>query len=54
MKAKNRTTHRHQTHREDLLPYEVGSHLFAMIKRNLLARRKPAPRPSSCQLTFAF
>jgi hypothetical protein len=54
MKAKNRTTHRHRTHREDLLPHEVGAHLFALIKRNLLARRETTPRPSSRQLTFAF
>jgi hypothetical protein len=54
MKAKNRITHRHTTRREDPLPHEVGAHLFALIKRNLLARRQPTARQSKSQLTFAF
>ncbi|MFZ9932237.1 MAG: hypothetical protein ACO3J2_03590 [Chthoniobacterales bacterium] len=54
MKAKNRITHRRSTRREDPLPHEVGTHLFALIKRNLLARRQPAGTPSPSQLTFAF
>jgi hypothetical protein len=54
MKAKNRITHRHTTRREDPLPHEVGAHLFALIKRNLLSRRQPTARPSTSQLTFAL
>jgi hypothetical protein len=41
---------------EEPLPHELGTHLFALIKRNLLARRERRPsvaRPAS-QLTFAF
>ena len=54
MKAKNRITHRHSVRREELLPHEVGTHLFALIKRNLLARRQPSAPSSQSQLTFAF
>lgn len=54
MKAKNRITRRQSIRREEPLPHEVGAHLFAMIKRNLLARRQPAARPSPSQLVFAF
>ena len=57
MKAK---THPRPTYynrrQEEPLPHELGTHLFAMIKRNLLARRHPRPsmtQPPS-QLTFAF
>ena len=56
MKAK---THpqppRSSTRREDPLPHELGVHLFALIKRNLLSRReqRPVAAPAS-QLTFAF
>jgi hypothetical protein len=41
---------------EEPLPHELGTHLFALIKRNLLARRERRPsvaQPAS-QLTFAF
>lgn len=58
MKAKNRS--RRSTinsparpHREEPLPHELGPHLFAMIRRNILARSAPAPQPQT-QLTFAF
>ena len=54
MKAKNRITHRHSIRRDEPLPHEVGAHLFAVIKRNLLARRQPIATPSPSQLTFAF
>ena len=54
MKAKNRITHRYTSRREDPLPHEIGAHLFALIKRNLLARRQPTATPSASQLTFAF
>jgi hypothetical protein len=54
MKAKNRITHRQNLRREDPLPHEVGAHLFALIKRNLLARRQTTAAPSPNQLTFAF
>tara|TARA_B110000285_G_scaffold29369_1_gene29660 strand:+ start:347 stop:520 length:174 start_codon:yes stop_codon:yes gene_type:complete len=57
MKAKNiyrplRTTRRHRT--EDPLPHEVGTHLFAIIRRNLIARREHAKTKAVSQLTFAF
>jgi len=31
----------------------LGTHLFALIRRNLLARQKPAPTPAR-QMTLAF
>jgi hypothetical protein len=57
MKAKNhpnptRSIRRH----EEPLPHELGTHLFALIKRNLLARREQRSslaQPAN-QLTFAF
>jgi len=54
MKAKNRLSRRDHREHEEPLPHEVGAHLFALIKRNLLSRhaKPPAPRPN--QLTFAF
>jgi len=55
MKAKNhpRSIRRHR--QEAPLPHELGTHLFAMIKRNLLARRRPSSTPTpASQLTFAF
>jgi hypothetical protein len=59
MKAKNHTRSLHRHHRrrhEEPLPHELGTHLFALIKRNLLARRQ---RPletvqTPSQLDFAF
>jgi hypothetical protein len=55
MKDKNQPVSRRRRD-EEPLPHELGAHLFALIKRNLLARRaahpRTAPRPS--QLTFAF
>lgn len=54
MKAKKHLHHVHRHRRdEEPLPPELGTHLFALIKRNLLARAKPAPNAPS-QLTFAF
>jgi len=54
MKAKNRINHRHTIQREEPLPHEIGAHLFALIKRNLVARRERRATPSPSQLTFAF
>jgi len=54
MKAKNRLNQRHINRREDPLPHEVGAHLFALIKRNLLARHGKTTTPAPSQLTFAF
>lgn len=56
MKAK---THpqpaRRPNQHEELLPHELGVHLFALIKRNLLARReRKAAAGTASQLTFAF
>ena len=57
MKAKTHPSPGHNSRRrEEPLPHELGTHLFALIKRNLLARRQPRPsitQPPS-QLTFAF
>lgn len=57
MKAKNHhsttPSTRRAPRREEPLPHELGTHLFALIKRNLLARRQPAA-PAPSQLTFAF
>lgn len=44
-----RATRRH----EEILPHELGTHLFAMIRRNLVARRETARVPVT-QMTFAF
>ena len=54
MKAKKHPDHltRHRRH-EEPLPHELGTHLFALIKRNLLNRTRPVPATAS-QLTFAF
>lgn len=57
MKAKNytHTTLRISNRRGEgePLPFELGTHLFAIIRRNLLAGKKPAPTPD-VQLTFAL
>jgi len=56
MKAKTHThPPRGNVRREDPLPHELGVHLFALIKRNLLSRReqRPIAAPAN-QLTFAF
>jgi len=56
MKAKTHPqTNRRRLRANENLPHELGAHLFAMIKRNLLSRRegRPAAVPAS-QLTFAF
>ena len=56
MKAKTHPqTTRKTPHRDEPLPHELGVHLFALIKRNLLARRERSPSPAAAsQLTFAF
>lgn len=54
MKAKNRHVHRPISRRDEPLPHEVGAHLFALIKRNLLARRAKQTAQPPSQLTFAF
>jgi hypothetical protein len=53
MKAKNLRHTRRSRREEAPLPHELGPHLFAMIRRRLLAQRQPAPPPAT-QLTFAF
>jgi hypothetical protein len=55
MKAKiHASTHR-RTRSDEPLPHELGLHLFALVKRNLLARRTVRPpQPRASQLTFAF
>ncbi|MFM8656373.1 MAG: hypothetical protein ACKOD5_04490 [Chthoniobacterales bacterium] len=54
MKAKNRLNQRPVNRREEPLPHEVGAHLFALIKRNLLARHGKNITPAPSQLTVAF
>jgi hypothetical protein len=57
MKAKTHPTRTRRVHRpEEPLPHELGTHLFALIKRNLLARRgqRPSMAQPADQLTFAF
>mgnify|MGYP006952834039 CR=1 FL=1 len=57
MKAKNHTRSVNRTRsnrQEEPLPHELGTHLFALIKRNLLARRQSPHNPSADQMTFAF
>ncbi len=57
MKAKNTTRSGHRTpsiRRDDPLPHELGVHMFALIKRNLLARRRSQDTTSVSQLTFVF
>lgn len=55
MKAKNHIgkTRRHNHRSNELLPHELGAHLFALIRRNLAARREPSVA-RDVQLTFAF
>ena len=56
MKAKStRPQPKHNTRNrdQDPLPHELGAHLFALIRRNLLARGQQAAPPCR-QLTFAF
>jgi hypothetical protein len=57
MKAKNHTRPVNRTRsirQEEPLPHELGTHLFALIKRNLLARRQSPHNTSADQMTFAF
>jgi hypothetical protein len=54
MKAKKYSTRSHHTgRRDDLLPQELGAHLFAMIRRNL-TRNPQEPERRDVQLTFGF
>lgn len=55
MKAKNHARKAHRTNRSshDLLPHELGAHLFAIIRRNLAARRESSAIRDE-QMTFAF
>jgi hypothetical protein len=56
MKAKTTNPHHRRNTRnrdQDPLPHELGAHLFALIRRNLLARARPSAPPTR-QLTFAF
>jgi len=55
MKAKTPSRDSRRNRQDEPLPHELGRHLFALIKRNLLAQREvrtTAPRPD--QMTFAF
>jgi hypothetical protein len=55
MKAKTPARHHRPNPANEPVPHELGRHLFALIKRNLLARREQRPRnPRADQLTFAF
>ncbi len=55
MKAKTTTRQGRRNPNEEPVPHELGRHLFALIKRNLLARREGRPsNPPVNQLTFAF
>jgi len=57
MKAKttHRNGHNRRNNHDQTVPHELGRHLFALIKRNLLARREARPSPQvASQLTFAF
>jgi hypothetical protein len=55
MKAKrlHPNINRRRQREEDPLPHELGTHLFAMIRRNLLARQQP-PAPMATQMSFGF
>jgi hypothetical protein len=55
MKAKTPHRNMHRNSQNQPVPHELGRHLFALIKRNLLAQREGRPtRPPASQLTFAF
>lgn len=54
MKAKIRLNQQRNRHREEPLPYELGTHLFALIRRNLLANRGKSVAQTPTQLTFAL
>jgi len=54
MKAKKYLERASRNHsREDVLPHQLGTHLFAMIRRNLAMRGRVNPQPP-VQTTFAF
>ncbi len=55
MKAKTPIRQLRRNSPEEPVPHELGRHIFALIKRNLLAQRTGRPTtPRSDQLTFAF
>jgi len=53
MKAKKYTTNRTATRNEKALPHELGTHLFALIRRNIVTRGQPA-EVAKVQLQLAF
>lgn len=55
MKAKKYRTQKASTSRapEELVPHELGRHLFAMIRRNLVSRTQRPP-VAPVQLQFAL
>jgi hypothetical protein len=54
MKAKKHTRHSHRNrHRDEILPHELGTHLFAIIRRNL-GRKPQLPPEQHVQLSFGF
>lgn len=57
MKVKNYSKQVRQTSRQhvkgEVFPFELGTHLFAIIRRNLLTEKK-APKAPEVQLTFAL
>ena len=55
MKAKTPIRHSRRKRQDEPVPHELGRHLFALIKRYLLAQREGRPNaPRADQLTFAF
>ncbi|MEI7864530.1 MAG: hypothetical protein WCI38_04085 [Chthoniobacterales bacterium] len=53
MKAKKYTTSRTANRHGEALPHELGAHLFALIRRNIVRPNQPAPS-AKVQLQFAF
>lgn len=39
---------------EESVPHELGTHLFAMIRRNLISRNRPVAPVAPVQLQFAL
>lgn len=54
MKAKKHSSHVNRNRPgQEPLPHQLGTHLFAMIRRNLQTRGRITAAPAT-QLTFAF
>ena len=54
MKAKKHTSHSNRNRRgQEPIPHQLGTHLFAMIRRNMQSRAR-ITAPAATQLTFAF